>query len=286
MNINQKKLSQWTSLVLIVLIFWVWAQAFLTGSNSFDSEESGRVQTMSSTPSTFNKQSIADFNIFGSAEVLSETPLMAGKSSLELTLNGTIASDNRELGLAYVTNQQGIQEKFKVGDKIFDLAKLKEIHKDHIVISRSGKTEKIAMSNTRRPASNLSNNAKTSQQKLVTKNNILKHLKTPPGQNWQEAMEQQKFDPNKISSIVSNVNLMTNQAGQIKGLKVSNLAQSSLLKKAGLMSNDIITAINGQTVNAGNMLTIKQNLEKSPNANVTIKRNGRVQNIQINISDL
>ncbi|HFC29535.1 MAG TPA: PDZ domain-containing protein, partial [Oceanospirillales bacterium] len=89
------------------------------------------------------------------------------------------------------------------------------------------------------------------------------------------------------SNIVeNNVNLITDQSGQIQGLRVSNLAQGNLLSKHGLKSNDIITAINGNRVSAKNMLTIKQTLEQNPNATIIIKRNGKVQNIQVNLNNL
>lgn len=292
MSINQKKLSDWATVILLVLIVWVWAQVFLGQKAGGRQDLQNGVRVAGSSPILVNRKPVSEFHIFGSPEVLTEMPLSAGHSSLQLTLNGTIASDNSsdsKLGLAYITNQQGVQKKFKVGEKIFDLATLKEIHSDHVVISRAGKREKIVLSDTRNIASTnnkSSNSAKTEAQKAAKKSNYLKHLNGPQNQNWQQTMNQQNFDPSKISSIVSNVNIMTNQAGQIKGLRVSNLAQDSVLTKLGLKSSDIITAVNGQAVSGTNMLSIRQTLEKNPNANVTIRRNGRVQNIQVNLTDL
>ncbi|MCB0476456.1 MAG: PDZ domain-containing protein [Flavobacteriaceae bacterium] len=69
---------------------------------------------------------------------------------------------------------------------------------------------------------------------------------------------------------------MTNQAVQIQGLRVSNLADGNLLKKHGLQSIDIITAINGNRISSKNLTTVRQTLQQNPNATITFKRNGKV----------
>ena len=57
-----------------------------------------------------------------------------------------MSSDNQDLGMAYIANKQGVQKKFKVGEKVFELATLKEIHADHVILSRNGKNEILSKS--------------------------------------------------------------------------------------------------------------------------------------------
>lgn len=113
------------------------------------------------------------------------------------------------------------------------------------------------------------------QNKLATPS-YMNHLNGAQQPNWQEMLDQQKFDPTKISSVVWNINLVTNQAVQIQGLRVSNLADGNLLKKHGLQSIDIITAINGNRISSKNLTTVRQTLQQNPNATITFKRNGKV----------
>ncbi|MBL4773997.1 MAG: PDZ domain-containing protein [Alcanivoracaceae bacterium] len=163
------------------------------------------------------------------------------------------------------------------------MAILKEIHKSHVVLSHNGKNERLSLLESTQVVHSTRTNKSTNKK---SKPAFLKHLNGSEQRSWQQMIDKQKFDPNKISNIVSNINMVTDQSGAIRGLRVSNLAQGNLLKKHGLRSNDIITAINGNKVSAKNMLSIKKTLEQNPNATVTIKRNGKVHNIKVNLNDL
>jgi general secretion pathway protein C len=277
---NAKQLSSLSSWILVALIALVWVKAYLNdGGSEFDSGIN--VSSNANSIQVKNQGSIAQYHIFGSKEILTDMPLMQTETSLNLSLSGTMSGVDETQGIAYIANNRGEQEKFRVGDKVFDLATLKEIYKTHVVLSHNGRMERLALSENSKIS--------TSPKKPIAKKqseNLMKHLNGAKNRNWQEMMDQQKFDPSKISSIVGNVNIVTNQTGQVQGLRVSNLAQGDLLTKHGLKSNDIITAINGNKVSNANMLSIKKTLEQNPNATVTIKRNGQIQNIQINISDL
>ena len=267
--------------VIITLIIMVWLQFALRKDSTFDSQIS--VNSKKSFTASQNIESIAQYHIFGSAQQLYETPLNQGQTSLDLVLNGTMSKVDEKSGIAYISNNLGEQKKFKVGDSVFNLATLKAVYKSHVILDHNGNSEQLGLSE-KVQSSIATNKPKATQNKK--KPGYLKHLNGSEQRNWQDLMKQQQFDPGKISKIVSNVNLVTDQTGQIQGLRVSNLAQGDMLTKHGLKSNDIITAINGNKVSAKNMLTIKQTLQQNPNATVTIKRNGKIQNVKISLNDI
>jgi len=271
--------------VIILMIISLWAKfsLFDNSPQNFDSIKTNSSYAVVNTNQ--NRGSIAQYHIFGSAEQLYDVPLSQGQTSLDFTLNGTMSSTDVYNGMAYISSVQGVQKKFRVGDKIFGLATLKEVYKTYVVIQHNGKNERLELSDSAQVTQSTPQ-LKKQTQKSKTKAAYLKHLNGNQNRDWQQLMDKQKFDPSKISSIVSNINIVSNQAGAIKGLRVSNLANGDLLSRHGLKSNDIITGINGTPVSAKNMLTIRQTLEKSPNATVTIKRNGKTQNIQINLNDI
>ncbi len=273
--------SQWLIVGLIILL---WVSFFLNSDNQISdlsiSSSNKFAQQNISSPTN-----IAQYHIFGSAQKLYDVPISQTQSNLDLILNGTMSNIDKSSGMAYISNVQGVQKNFKVGDKVFDLAILKEVHTDHVILAHNGRNERLALldddvvvTTTQRKNKKAAN---TNQ-----KPTFLKHLNGSQQKNWQDMVAQQKFDPAKISNIVSNINMVTDQSGAIQGLRVSNLAQGSALKKHGLKSNDIITEVNGKKITGKNMLTIKQTLTQNPNANITIKRNGKLQNIQVNLSDL
>ncbi len=265
---------------MIGLIVFLWLQFFLSANDEFDIQTSKKATSYNSPQ--FSNTSIEQFHIFGSQGQLIDIPLNQGNTSLDLVLNGTMSNLDAKTVMAYISNVQGKQEVFKVGDKIFNVATLKEIYKDYIVLDHNGRNERLSLSEKIQGMDVLSN--KSQAKNKSTPPGYLKHLQGNQTRNWQQLMDQQKYDANKISKIVSNINIVTDQVGKVQGLRVSNLASGDLLSKNGLKSNDIITAINGQKVSAANMMTIQQTLKQNPNATITIKRNGQLQNIQVNLN--
>ena len=43
MTLNQNKLSQWVSIVIIIMIVWVWAQMFLDKKSDFNNNSGNGV---------------------------------------------------------------------------------------------------------------------------------------------------------------------------------------------------------------------------------------------------
>ncbi len=265
---------------MIGLIVFLWLQFFMSSNDDFESQ-STTIKTSYNAPK-FSNTSIDQYHLFGSQGQLIDIPLNQGNTSLDLVLNGTMSNLDAKTGMAYISNIQGKQEVFKVGDKIFNVATLKEIYKDYIILDHNGRDERLSLSEKIQGMDVVSNKSKAKNKSTAPA--YLKHLQGNQTRNWQELMEQQKYDANKISKIVSNINIVTDQVGNVQGLRVSNLASGDLLSKNGLKSNDIITAINGQKVSATNMMSIQQTLKQNPNATITIKRNGQIQNIQVNLN--
>jgi type II secretion system protein C len=273
-------ISQWLVLALTVYL-WLQFAFFRSSDDPFVNNNGVKPLTTKTTNSA--KNSIANYHIFGSAPELYAVPLSQGQTSLNFTLNGTMSNADINTGLAYISNVQGVQSKFKVGDKVFDLATLVEIHKTYVVLDNKGKKERLSLpekltTNNNRKAQN--NNAKN-------KASIVNHLNDNSKPDWNELMQQQQFDPNKISNIVNNSELLIDQSGSVQGIRVSNLASGVIdLAKVGLKPSDIITAVNGTKISSNNLLTVAKTIQDTPNSNVTIKRNGKIHNIQININDL
>lgn len=267
--------------MIIGLIVLLWIKFALNDTSNSSLSDSSRIKPTTQISVQQNNRSISQYHIFGSAQELIDIPLSSGETNLNFILNGTMSNADEEAGLAYISDSKGEQKKFLVGDKIFGSATLKEIHKTYVVLQHNGKKERLS----------LRENSQTSQSTRKRKTNnqppaYLKHLNGGQQTNWQETMNQQKFDPANISNIVKKINFVADQKGEIQGIRVSSISAGDLLTKSGLQSNDIITAINGNKVNASNMLSIKQTLEQNPKATVTIKRNNRVQNIQVDLSKL
>lgn len=289
---NYKRLflqvCNWVILALIVLL---WLRFALFYGDTGEMETAGiRTQNSVNTGNNVFNDPIAKYHIFGSSQKLYDVPLVSTQSTLNFTLNGIMTGSSVKDGFAYISNNQGVQKSFSVGDSIFDTATLEEVHENWILVKHNGASEKITLTDASDSSSQISGNNRSPKKTLInnkpSSNNYLKHLNGSQQRSWQQMLDQQKFDPNRISAVVGNINLVTDKAGQIQGLRVSNLADGNLLKKHGLESNDIITAINGNKISGNNITTIRQTLQQNPNATITVKRNGKIQNIKVNISEL
>lgn len=275
--------------MLLGLLLLVWVQFIL-----FPKHQSNTLEAVTAPPIQKSQitaiPKLSSYHIFGSSTV-SDLPinLLQTESTLELIITGIFSSNDPKQGSAYIKNLQGDEKKFKVGDDIFGLAKLAAIHEDHLVLSRNGgKKEKLSLSKgsdlTTRTTLNKSelDNQKAAINSAASQR-ISKHIKS--ADDWQATLNQQKFDPNKIAQIASNVQVVQDSKGQVAGLRVSQLASGSNLMKQGLRANDQIVAVNGVDISYQNVLNIQKQLQSSSDVSVTVMRNGRKMNLNLNLSE-
>ena len=268
--------------MLLLLLVLMWVQFLL-----FPKHKNKQIKTVTAPPSelttSVERPPLSSFHLFGSNQT-SELALSALQieTSLDLIITGIFASDDSDLARAYIRNRQGDEKKFKIGEDVFGLAELAEVHEDHVVLSRNQKKEKLSLSKGH-AISTKKTNKNNSMVRENASNRIANHIKS--SSQWQEMLDQQKYDPNKIAQIVGNVSVVRDNQGQINGLRVSNLSSGNALIKQGLKRNDQIIAINGIDISSKNMLTLQSQLQNNDQANVTVLRNGRKLNVNLNLSE-
>ncbi len=275
--------------MLLALLVALWVQFIL-----FPKHKQTNIQAVTAPPKplleTTQRPKLSSFHLFGSSTI-SEVPLdlLQGETSLDLIITGIFASNDPDAGRAYIRSRQGDEKKFQVGDDVFGLATLDAIHEDYLVLKRSNsRKEKLSLSkgyllDTNKTVANQKSRNKPATAATAQPSNIRNHINT--SSDWQEMLNKQKYDPNKIAKIVGNVSVVRNNEGQIAGLRVSSLSGSNALTKQGLRRNDQIVAINGVDISSRNVLTLQQQLQNSSTANVTVMRNGRKMNLNINLSE-
>ncbi len=281
-----KQVKQIITWVLLALLVGLWIQFML-----FPKHKQTDIQAVTAPPTPLQSNSqtpkLSSFHLFGSSTE-TEVPLdlLQGETSLDLIITGIFASNDPAQGRAYIRSRQGDEKKFQVGDDVFGLATLDAIHEDHLVLKRSNsRKEKLSLSKGYVINTNRSSTRKIPEKTDPTTqpSHISNHINT--SSDWQDMLNKQKYDPNKIAKIVGNVSVVRNNEGKIAGLRVSSLSASNALTKQGLKRNDQIIAINGIDISASNVLTLQQQLQNNPTANVTVMRKGRKMNLNINLSE-
>lgn len=272
--------------MLSALLVWVWVQFIL-----FPKHKNSEIEAVTAPPSQLPVQVVrpkpSSYHLFGSStETEIPLSLLQGESSLELIITGIMASDDTEAGIAFIRNTQGEEKKFKVGDDVYGLATLDAIHEDYLVLRRNGgKQERLSLSKNRLSTSSQPKTSTNQQdaQKTASSARIASHIKKP--EDWQQMVNGQKFDPNKIAQMASKVNVVRDGQGQITGLRVANLAGAGNLMNQGLRANDQIVAVNGVKIAMNNILELRKQLESSSSAQVTVLRNGKQLNLNLNLSE-
>ena len=167
------------------------------------------------------------------------------------------------------------------------MAELAAIHDDYLMLRRTGgKNEKLSLSKGAKlsTASKPENNrAVNSAKNEASSARIANHINK--SSDWQDMLNKQQYDPNKIRQLAGKVSIVKDGQGKIAGLRVSQLASSSIMLKQGLKSNDQIVAVNGIDISYQNMLTLQQQLQSNSNVSVTVMRNGRKMNLNLNLSE-
>ena len=285
MSYQKKQLKQLLIWVLLALLVWVWGRFLL-----FPAHQQSDFQAVTAPPSLLptvqSRPKPSVYHLFGSSAT-TETPLslLQAESSLDLIITGIMASDDPAAGRAYIRNRQGDEKKFQVGDDVFGLATLDAIHEDHLILRRSNNSrEQLSLSKGRlintRSTSRPTNN---DDAKVAASNRIANHINS--SSDWQEMLNEQKFDANKIARMASKVNVVRDGQGRIAGLRVAQLSGNSELIKQGLRANDQIVSVNGINISSQNVLQLQQELTGKDSASVTVLRNGRRINLNLNLKE-
>jgi len=281
----KKQLKQLLIWVLLALLVWLWIQFLL-----FPQHQQSDIQAVTAPPSMLSTTQLrsqpSTYHLFGSSTT-TEIPLsmLQSETSLDLIVTGIMATADPAAGRAYIRNRQGDEQQFQVGDEVYGLATLDAVHADHLVLKRGNNSrEKLSLSKGRQM--NTRTTSKGSDQSAATaaaSNRIANHINK--SSDWQEMLNEQKFDATKIARMASKVNVVRDGQGQIAGLRVSQLSGNSDLIKQGLRANDQIVAVNGIKISSQNVLQLQQELSGKDRASVTVMRNGRQLNLNLNLKE-
>ncbi len=272
--------------MLLALLVLLWVQFILFPKHKQNDIKAVTAPTSQLLPQ-IQRPKPSSFHLFGSSTV-TDIPLdlLQSESSLDLIITGIFSSEDSSQGMAYIRNRQGDEKKFKVGEDIFGVAVLDAIYDDYLILRRGGgKKEKLSLSKNRIQSTAPAEQKKANigGQNAAASSRIANHINQ--SSDWQEILNKQKFDANKIAKIASKVSVVTDGQGKIAGLRVSQISGAGALMKQGLRSNDQITAVNGVKISYQNILELRSQLEGSSDANVTVMRNGKELNLNLNLSE-
>lgn len=282
------RLTRSLNLLLVVMLAYTLAQiTWLLVPGSADSRAVPAViVAKASSPAKATNVSldkVATLHLLGRSDapapVEKEKPIDAPETRLNLTLRGLLALDSQQGARAIIAQGSGDEQSYRVGESVPGGAILHEIHVDRVILERGGRfetltlpTEKMSMANTSaqgaRPALGgrggmVATPTADPRQLQILRETILK--------NPQEAMQLINAQPVMVG-------------GQMKGYRVNPGRDRKLFSSVGLRPGDIITNVNGISLNdMSQMGALFQQLSSASRLDVTLERRGKQSQLSLGL---
>ncbi len=235
------------------------------------------VATPSSRPQrpVLDIQGVISAHLFGIAVVDpgSQDPANAPQSSANLVLAGTIATQDPKRGIAIISDGGAPSKVFSVGERIGGAA-LHSVYLDRVILDRNGALETLMLprqllANVRGPAA----------------------IRPAPSSGTLAAVENIRHlvqqDPSILDQVMRTVPSYDNAAGKLRGFRAYPGRNRQIFNKLGLRSGDLVTAINGTSLDdPQRSQEIFDTIQSSDHVTVTIERGGQKQDITLNIAQV
>lgn len=220
-----------------------------------------------------NIGALVNAHLFGQAVVQSNggDGANAPPSSMPLVLAGVLATEDPKLGMAIIGENSASAKVVSVGKQVPGGAILHSVYNDRAVIDRNGALESVFL--PRRSTSTSS---------------------TPPppmpaGAGNDQAIERMRRlvnqDPGMLGQVMRPQPVFA--GGKMRGFRLYPGSNRQAFARLGLRAGDLVTAINGTPLDDRDRAQeIFNTLNSSTDARITVTRNGRQQELVLNIAQM
>ncbi|MFA9420901.1 MAG: type II secretion system protein N [Gammaproteobacteria bacterium] len=269
--------DQWTrlfvTLVMLAMLAYQLSIAFwqfYAVPNSAASDYRSHVIT--SVSSTRPEQSylekaqiISRAYLFGKPEVVSVTAVEvaeAPETKLNYKLRGIYYSTVGRLASAIVEIKTNDSQYYRLDDELAENIIVAAIERDHILINRYGKIERLNLEKPVLSSSQQSGNSRSNATSSANSSALLRSYK-------------KRYASNPMSLATRFQAIPVRQNGQNIGFRLKALRGESLLKKLNFQDSDVFTQVNGIGLDKPfQALDALRSLTTSSEVSVTILRNG------------
>lgn len=187
-------------------------------------------------------------------------------TSLKLKLLGTVTGNHHQAFAVIQDATKKEQHLYRTGDAVQN-ATLKMILREKVVLRVNGKDEVLEI--------------ESAPSRLKPNRRHSKPGKTTP-QNITLQRSQIKKDTKNINSFRQQVRMRPHFSnGKPDGLRFTQIKPNSIFHKMGIKNGDVITSVNGNTIESQNdALKLYQSLQSSTNVKLQLKRRGRMKTIE------
>lgn len=273
------------SLLLVVLIAWqlaktIWMLVPGSAIGVTVPMPDSMPQPISASPVSADANKIATSHLFGVAdEKQGASPLisvpnddLADTRLINLTLNGTVASEIPNYSVAIISDGGKDQEVYIIGESVGNNAILHDVYADRVVLNENG-----ILTNLKLPREFKNTPVATRRQAMTVSRqsvNNTKSMQSIVTQNLTKLTDVIRPTPYRVG-------------GQQVGFRVYPGRDRRQFAALGLRPGDIIKSIDGQALSdASQAMQIFQSLGSAEQVTVTIERDGQSESLTLKTSQL
>ncbi|MGH8218615.1 MAG: type II secretion system protein GspC [Steroidobacteraceae bacterium] len=191
----------------------------------------------------------------------------APRTSIPLVLSGTLAEPNPKAGLAILGPNFNSVLLYAVGDNVPGGARLHAVYQDRVLLERNGSLESLLL------------------PQQVQQSGAAQMLPAPPSFAAERVRELITENPGAIANVIRPQPVFA--GGKQRGYRVYPGRNRQAFLRLGLRPGDLVTAINGTPLDdPARSEEIFNTLASASEAHVTVMRNGRTQDLSLNMSQI
>ncbi len=259
----------------VAKLIWLWVDYFIAGPDETAGASLQQAAPQASAPRT-NINNLVARHLFGDAAAVAQAepdPIDAPETRLNLKLRGIYLADDAN-GSAIIEGENGRQAVYGPGDKlpVSGRVLVKQLHRDRVILERNGRFETLTLfeklnSGLGAEIAPPTTAAETAPDRLIDKRKdpqIARDLSElrdhVSNQNWGSLA--QKFTGQPVL-----------EDGRMVGYRISPSKDPRLFARLGLRRNDVVTSINGVSLDDPSQLwSVQSALQGSDELQLVVQR--------------
>ena len=227
-----------------------------------------------------NVQSIVDAHLFGIADPAEPTgdPTAAPETRLSLVLAGTIAASDPKQGFGIIGESATNAKLYSVGDSVPGGARLNAVYGDRVILERGGQLEALLLPRERKGG--------TGTTAPPPRDGTAMSMPQTAGSQVVDRVRRMiAQDPGSVAEIMRPQPVFAN--GQQRGYRVYPGRNRAQFARLGLRPGDLVMSVNGTPLDDPQRgMEIFRSIGSSDQVRVTVERNGRPQELVLNMAQI
>jgi general secretion pathway protein C len=269
--------------------FSIGALLWLRSESNADYKKSPTLEQWAAGTALQSGQSLARWHLLGQALVANDMRSIAQSApdtTLNLVLKGIVSAEDPKKGWVIIADGQNVDRRYVVGDAIGSDVTLDSIYSDRVILSRAGVLETLRLPKSQAlNAGQASTTTSQTTQGSTTQNATTPYVQSPislGGVDWNQTSAKLGVDVKALAQQVTVLPVIEN--GQIVGVRLQGSVDTPLVSRLGLQADDVVTAINGIALDSPSKAqAVAQSLATANSATVTIRRNGKIENLKVGL---